>query len=384
MNTAGGKITLSSHVRGVLYIVITAVLWGTTGAFSQHLGRLGLEPTLIGAGRVSVAMVAGIVLFLLAAARENSGKNSADTAFASDLPDSGAESGARVAAGVQQRVLSWRIEREDLPLLLLNGLFGVSVFHFSYLATIEQVGMGLAAVLMYIKPAIVLLLAFYLLQEHISRLKLFSLGLTFTGILLVINLPSLWLTGAISVTVGGIATGLLAGFAGALFATLNKVLMRKHHPLKVNVYNLIFGSIGLWLFVCLKAIVQGNAVEQAGRLATGPLVAVLTPLQQSDALFWLIAMGIVTTFLPYLFYILGLQWIGAGQANMIAGIEPVVAMVVGIAFFSERLVIWQWVGSILVIVAATLVSRPENLPPYPGKDRTLKPKSVPTSTSLTS
>ena len=290
-----------------------------TGVFSLKLEQFGLSPLIIGAGRVTVAALAGAVLFGLTPRKMHT---------------------------------DWWVSRKDWPLLLVNGILGVSLFHFSYLSTIHQVGMGLAAILMYTKPAFVLALARCLIGESITWLKVISLGLTLSGIALVINLPEIWQTGTLQITAAGVLTGLIAGFAGGLFATLNKALMRNHPPLKVNAYNLLIGAAGLWLFAAvgeLSGLQPFPAAE--GAVPPGP---------GSTAVVWLLAMGIVTTFLPYLFYVWGLQWIGAGQANVIAGIEPVVAMIMGIMLFAEQLSPWQWVGSCLVIAAAVLVSRPED------------------------
>ena len=66
--------------------------------------------------------------------------------------------------------------------------------------------------------------------------------------------------------------------------------------------------------------------------------------------------GIITCFVPYLLYTYSLTGLENGKASVIASIEPVVASMVGIMVFHEKMDIFSAAGVVLVLLAVVLLN----------------------------
>ena len=68
------------------------------------------------------------------------------------------------------------------------------------------------------------------------------------------------------------------------------------------------------------------------------------------------ATGLVTCYLPYLLYTYGLSGLSNGKASIMASIEPVVATLVGVTVYSEKLSLAGGLGIVLVLSAIVLLN----------------------------
>ena len=68
------------------------------------------------------------------------------------------------------------------------------------------------------------------------------------------------------------------------------------------------------------------------------------------------AFGIVTCYLPYLLYTFGLTGLETGKASILASFEPVVATLVGIFVFHEKLTPLSALGCVCVLSAVVLLN----------------------------
>ncbi len=75
-----------------------------------------------------------------------------------------------------------RVAPQDLPVLLLFGLVGVSLFYGAYQLAVGLGGAALASVLLYTAPAWVALLSHLVLREALDALGLLSVALTLLGV----------------------------------------------------------------------------------------------------------------------------------------------------------------------------------------------------------
>ena len=68
-------------------------------------------------------------------------------------------------------------------------------------------------------------------------------------------------------------------------------------------------------------------------------------------------MGVITNFLPYVLYGLGLQSIENGRASILASVEPVVAALFSLLLFREPMGLTGALGIGLVLAAIITLSR---------------------------
>ena len=85
------------------------------------------------------------------------------------------------------------------------------------------------------------------------------------------------------------------------------------------------------------------------------------------AILWCVGTGVVSCFIPYLLYTYGLIGLENGRASVLASVEPVVASLVGVFIFHEKLTVPAAAGIFLVLLAIVLLNRKTDAP-LPARD----------------
>ena len=281
---------------GVLAVGAAASIWGTLGLFAKILYAEGVSFEALVAVRASVGWAAMLLFVLLTK-----------------------------GAG------SLRIARSDLLFLVPLGLFGVGAFYLLYFFTVRESTVGTAAILLYSSPAFVMLLAWVFLREKLGSVRILALALTFGGIFLVVGAYD---PAALEVSPLVLATGLLSGLTYGLYSIFGKPVAGRLAPVVILSYALGVGAVLLVL-------------------AALPTLHTLVGLSfGSYALLFMLA--VVHTSLAFVLYTVGLRRLDAGQAAIVATVEPVVAGAVGVVLLDETLTAPKLAGALLVLSGAAL------------------------------
>jgi DME family drug/metabolite transporter len=297
---------------GILAVGMAASLWGTLGFFAKVLYAEGVSFEALVAVRASIGWAAMLLFVLLTK-----------------------------GAG------SLRVTRGDFLFLVPLGLVGIGAFYLLYFFTVRESTVGTAAILLYSSPAFVALLAWLFLRETLGTLRLLALALTLGGIFLVVGAYD---PAALEVGPLVLATGLLSGLTYGLYSIFGKPLAGHLDPAIILSYALGVGAVLLVL-------------------AALPTLHTLVGLSfGSYALLFMLA--VVHTSLAFGLYTVGLRRLDAGQAAIVATVEPVVAGALGVVLLGEALTAPKLAGALLVLAGAALAqvrfgktSRGEAIPP---------------------
>jgi drug/metabolite transporter, DME family len=285
-----------SRLLGLLAVGAAASIWGTLGFFAKILYAEGVSFEALVAVRASVGWVAMLLFVLLT-----------------------------------RGVRSLRVAGRELLFLFPLGLVGIGAFYLLYFFTVRESTVGTAAILLYSSPAFVALLAWVFLRETPGPLRLLALALTFGGIVLVVGGYD---PDALEVSLLVLATGLLSGLTYGLYSIFGKPVAGHLEPAVILSYALGFGSVLLVL-------------------AAMPTFHTLVGLSLSSyALLFMLA--VVHTALAFGLYTVGLKRLDAGQAAIVATVEPVVAGAIGVVLLGEELTALKVIGALLVLAGAAL------------------------------
>jgi drug/metabolite transporter (DMT)-like permease len=233
-----------------------------------------------------------------------------------------------------------RVRREDVPYLVALSVLCVAGLQGSYYYAISRLGVGLAIVIQYLAPSLIVLWGLARGERVTWR----------TG-------------GAVVAAVAG--TALLVGDLSAAAA--------RGQPLD---WIVAFASAGLF---------AGYIVASKRGLARYAPETMLLWTFSIAAVFWMIVtppwtivargygadlwgmfllLGLFSTLVPFYLFNRGLGRLGATEAGILATLEPLVAVVAAWAFLGEGLRPIQWAGAVLVLAASALASArtPEALP----------------------
>lgn len=205
-----------------------------------------------------------------------------------------------------------RVRARHLPLFFGTGVCAILLFALCYFRCQQLCSLAVSAILLYMAPAIVVVLGALVLRERITRKKLAALALALLGGAFV---TGVW-SGGLTVTVQGVLFGLGSAFFYALYSIISPFALRHYAPQTVVVWTFIFSGLGSLFFLDPHELYAGFAAQP--RLALCAL-----------------GLALFATVLPFLLYTRGLSGVESGRASILASLEPVVATLVGAAVFHE-------------------------------------------------
>lgn len=279
-------------MAGFLYVLAAAFMWGLIGVFTKYILAEGISALEIAFWRASIAWV-----FFL----------------------------AHAVIAKQARA-----HRADLPALFGFGFICVTMFYGAYQLAIRDVGVALAAVLLYTAPAWVAFLSWIVLKEKMTPTKTICVVMTILGVACISLGPQLLTGASFNLNLFGLAAGLVSGFTYALYYILGKKFLYRYATPTIFVYALPFGAMLL-----LPFIEFAPKSPQAWMLLAG--------------------LALVTSYGAFSVYYAGLKRMEATRASVIATFEPVVASVAAYFLFGEKFSMLGYMGSTLIIGAVLLV-----------------------------
>lgn len=159
---------------------------------------------------------------------------------------------------------------------------------------------------------------------------------------------------ALVLAVGGVAMAVL-GPGGGQISTLG-VLLDLGSAVLYTVY--YFGMASLPpetdRLAASAWVCSGAAVSHLG---FGVLTGRFDPTPGAAALPWILAMALVCTVAALTLLMVGIRTAGAANASVVSCLEPILAVALGAAFFSDPFGPSQWVGTAGVVAAVVILGR---------------------------
>lgn len=293
------KVTKNAKILSVVLVLAAGGMWGCMGLLVRPLNEIGLVT-------MDICFLRGFVTFVV------------------------------MLAGLlilDREALKIRLK--DIWCFIGTGALSVSFFNFCYFKTITLTSLSVAAVLLYTAPAFVMVMSFFLFKESMTKRKVLALLVAFAGCILVSGLG----TDGGSLNTRGILVGLGAGFGYALYSIFGRyALQRGYGSLTITFYTFLFATITTVFFVDVSSII--NIV------GTHPRIGIYGTF-----------MILFVTLFPYLCYTKGLSGMENGTASVIASIEPVVATVLGILIYKEKMTVANVFGMLLVLMSIVMLNR---------------------------
>ena len=290
---------------GPILIIIAACFWGCMGIFVRGLGEYGFSPIQIVSIRITLAALMFCGLLLI---KDRDG---------------------------------FKIRLRDIPLFLGLGFGSILFFTVCYFSAITIMPLSTAAILLYTSPIWIVLMSAIFFREKMNAQKIIALALAFGGCVLVSGISGE------GISMKGLLFGLGSGVGYGLYSILGTVALRRYSPYTVTTYTFSLAAIGS-LLICKP---------------TDMLSKFLTASDLSWLIFFCILTALITAVIPFLFYTLGLRTVEASKAGIIATLEPMVATIIGITYFSETLTLLSATGIALILAAVVLLNTKINSAP---------------------
>lgn len=281
------------HFIGVLLIIISGISFGASAIFARLAYEAGATPITLMFLRFGIASVC--MLFIM------------------------------VVKGIplpRGRILFG---------LMLMGAIGYAGQSFCYFTALTMVSAGLVALLLYLYPAIVTVLAVVVLKEPITKLKIMALIFALAGTTLTIA-P----TGSGQPL--GIILGLGTAFIYSIYIIVGSKITKQGTVIQSSTVIIISAAV---MYAGLVAI-QGAAFPStlSGWASVGAIALISTVL------------GIMT-------FLAGLERVGPTNAATLSTIEPVVTVTLAIIVLGETITPLRIAGGMMILLAVIILARNE-------------------------
>ena len=225
-----------------------------------------------------------------------------------------------------------QIRRYKSELIWLVGLgLTVSFTGMLYVYAVQHTTAANAVLLNNAATIYVALLAPWLLREPRARHTWLSVGLALAGIVCIANPAALrWQSSEFR----GVVAGILSGISYAL-----TMLLSRHLRGRVSGVAQVWWSTGIAALVALPWAFQAPASVVVRNIP------------------FILALGVLAQGLPYMLYFLGLERIPAQVVSIVALLEPVSGILIGMLLYREMPTVVGVIGIGLLLTSITLVSR---------------------------
>jgi len=223
-----------------------------------------------------------------------------------------------------------RLPRPTALRLLGLGAIGYAIQATLFFNALTRVSAGLAALLLYLYPALVTAGAVALGRSRLDRATVAGLALSLAGIVLVLGLPGERLDAL------GVALGLASACWYTLYILVGEYLLRGVDPLAASAY---VSSGAACSFLAAAVLVGGRGLLGA------------TPSAYAAG----VAMAVVGTALAIATFLAGMARVGSAWASIASSFEPVFTVALGAAVLGDRLGPGKVVGGVAVVAGAVLL-----------------------------
>lgn len=282
------------YTKGILYTVLSAVLFGITPLITT---------AVYGYGANSMTVVFYRSLFVI----------------------------PMLAVIMKARGISFTISVRDLRNTGIIAVFGSGLTTILLFSSYTYIDVGCATTLHFLYPVFVSLLCFAVYHERLGRRKLLALGMAFVGALCFFDLTN---TGSI--------TGLIMAASSALTYAFYMVQLEKTRLSHQNAYKI---SFYLAIFILLETLVYHLLFSS---------IQFILPW---NAYLLILLLSLVSSFLAVVLLQKGIQKLGSSTASLFCLFEPITSVICGVFFLQEALTPAKAAGCLIILTALIIMSR---------------------------
>jgi drug/metabolite transporter (DMT)-like permease len=228
----------------------------------------------------------------------------------------------------------FRIDKKQLPILLLLGFSGIFAYNFFFFKGLKTIPASRGALLVALNPIFVLLMSALIYRERITFTRLAGIFISLAGVIFVIS------RGRVTELLSGLETGDLfmlgCPLTWAVYTLAGKPALKHSTPLQASAWASMSGLCMLLIF------------------SLGESFPVMVPAKVWVALAYL---GIIGTVIAFVWYYDGIRAIGPMRTSIFTNLVPVFAVMLSVIILKEKVSWYTWFGGALVIGGVILVTR---------------------------
>jgi len=218
-----------------------------------------------------------------------------------------------------------------LPLIIM-GITGVALFNLFQFWALEKTSATNVGLISTLNAISIAIFSSVFLKERLNILQLFSMLLSFLGVVLVLTKGDINLIFSLKFNVGDVYM-LIAVCIWGLYSVCSRWATKTVSPIMATCYSGVFGLIILIPFNLTEFTIT--------KVDTAFVVSILYT-------------GVISTVLCMIFWNIGVQKIGAITAGIFLNFNPIFTAILAFFILDEKLSWIQGIGSVIVIIGCYL------------------------------
>jgi drug/metabolite transporter (DMT)-like permease len=223
-----------------------------------------------------------------------------------------------------------RIPPREMMQFVTIGGFGQAFMVYLALSSLAYIPAATLAFLFYTYPAWVALFQAVRGAERLDRRRAAALVLSFAGIGVMVGMP-----GDGGVAWRGVALALSAAVVYGVFIPVMRILQKDHPVAPTSAYS----KVGAALAFLLLSVFDQSFTYRIGVEAWGIILA----------------LTVVSTVLPSVFFLMGLIRLGPVRTAIVSTVEPFLTALLGVVVLGQALTLTTLLGGALIVAAVVLL-----------------------------
>lgn len=274
---------------------LAATMWGISGLFAKGLFNISGKITPMWLTQIRL-IVSGIVLLILAAV-------------------------------FKQKPLATLKNKHDALVILAYGIFGLLPVQLFYFMCIQVANASIATILQFIGPFFVLGYLAFTHKQIMRRLDIIAAICAFIGVFLLSTHGQF---NHLAITPVALFWGLLSAVGEATYTLIPVNIVKRVSAMVVTGWGMLFAGLSL---VIIHPQFQAIPNKPAVWFYTGAVI-------------------VIGTIIPFQIMANALRYVIPSTASLLDAFEPFSATVGSVLCFGLLMMPMDWVGSVLVVVAA--------------------------------
>lgn len=281
------------RIKGIMYTVISAVLFGITPILATAIYQQGANPLTVVFFRSLIVLP---ILYIL----------------------------------MRVQHVSLHITRHNLKNVAYIAIFGSGLTTILLFSSYSYIEVGSATTLHFLYPIVVSILCFFIYKEKLGKTKILALTMALLGTLCFFDFSQLD-------HVFGIFLAILSAITYAFYM----VQTEKTNLVHENAYKI---SFYLAAFIVIETFVLQFVQTR---------ISFILPM---NAYFLLLLLAIVSSFLAVVLLQQGMKYLGSSTASLFCLFEPITSILCGYLFLQEQITAIKIIGCVIIFSSLIMIS----------------------------
>lgn len=233
---------------------------------------------------------------------------------------------------VKIKNINMKLEFKTILYIFLICLFGYSSSSIFLFRSYNHISIGMASIILYTYPVIVLILSFFIGRKNIKLSSIVALLLSITGVYILL--------GEVSLTFN--MKGIFLSFGSAIFFAIYVIGTSSKRLESIN-------SFVMTLILSLSSTI----IMGVYGVTTNKIIFNLNIY----SLLSIVLLSIISTVIALITFTEGVKLIGPINASILSNMEPLVGISLGVILLGESLNSSLILGSLLVLSSSVIITR---------------------------